>query len=144
MSDLSAGAVTLLAGAIFSTVAALAHLACVLIGAPAYRLMGAGERMARAAEQGRLQPTLVTLAITALLLAWAAFALSGAGFLSLPLTRVALIAISLVYLGRAVAFPMIRHRFPENSDTFWWVSSSICGVIGLAYAFGTLSLWNTL
>ena len=144
MLALDTGSLALLVGAAFSVVAALAHLACIVVGAPAYRFMGAGERMARAIEAGQLRPTLVTLAVAGVLLVWAAFAFSGAGIVaSLPLTKYALVAISVVYLGRAVAFPLLKPSFPENSSTFWLVSSGICGFIGLVHAYGTVSLWRT-
>ena len=144
MLALTTGSQALLLGAALSATAALAHLACIAIGAPAYRLMGAGERMARAVEAGQLRPTLVTLAVAGVLLVWAAFAFSGAGIVaSLPLTKYALVAISVVYLGRAVAFPLLKPSFPENSSTFWLVSSAICGFIGLVHAYGTVSLWRT-
>ena len=143
MLALDTGSLALLVGAAFSVVAALAHLACIVVGAPAYRFMGAGERMARAVEAGQLRPTLVTLAVAGVLLVWAAFAFSGAGIVaSLPLTKYALVAISVVYLGRAVAFPLLKPSFPENSSTFWLVSSGICGFIGLVHAYGTVSLWR--
>ncbi|MCT9812343.1 hypothetical protein N0K08_17005 [Acidovorax sp. Be4] len=145
MYAFSTGSLALIVGASLSAAAAMAHLACIVIGAPAYRFMGAGERMARAVDAGQLRPTLVTLAVTGVLLAWAAFALSAAGVVEpLPLTKVALVAISTVYLGRAVAFPLIKPIFPENSNTFWLVSSGICGLIGLVHAYGTVSLWRTL
>lgn len=145
MSAFTAGSQALVIGAVLSATAAMAHLACIIIGAPAYRRMGAGERMARAVEAGKLRPTLVTLAVAGVLFVWAAFALSGAGVVGpLPLTKPALAAISAIYLGRAAAFPLLRPRFPENSDTFWWVSSGICGAIGLVHAYGTASLWRTL
>lgn len=145
MSALSSGSLALIAGASFSAAAALAHLACIVIGARAYRFMGAGERMARAVEAKQLQPTLVTLAVASILLVWAAFALSGAGIVGpLPLRKFALVGISIAYLGRAVAFPLLKPRFPENSSSFWFVSSGICGLIGLVHAYGTVSLWRTL
>ncbi len=145
MPALNNGSLALLLGAFFSAAAAIAHLACIAIGAPAYRFMGAGERMARAAEAGQLRPTLVTLAIAGVLFAWAAFALSGAGVVGpFPLTKFALVAISIAYLGRAVAFPLIKSSFPGNSSLFWLVSSGICGFIGLIHAYGTVSLWRTL
>jgi hypothetical protein len=145
MLALSTGSLALLVGAALSTAAALAHLACIIIGAPAYRIMGAGERMARAVEAGQLRPTLVTLAIAGALLVWAVFALSGAGVVEpLPLTKYALFAISVVYLGRAVAFPFLKPSFPGNSNAFWLVSSGICGLIGLVHVYGTVSLWRTL
>ncbi|MBI2769724.1 MAG: hypothetical protein HYX47_08880 [Burkholderiales bacterium] len=139
------GSAALVLGASLSAAAAIAHLACIAIGGPAYRVMGAGERMARAAEAGKLRPTLVTLAITLVLFSWSAFALSGAGVIGpLPLTKVALVLICAVYLGRAVAFPFLKPVFPGNSATFWGVSSAICGVLGLVHLYGTLSLWPTL
>ena len=139
------GAQALVVGASISAAAAAAHLACIFIGAPAYRLLGAGERMARAVEAGKPRPTLVTLAITSVLLVWSAYALSGAGVIpAMPFTKLALAVISTIYLARAVAFPFLKSAFPENSSTFWWVSSGICGFIGLVHAYGALSLWHAL
>jgi hypothetical protein len=142
---LSSGAQALVVGALLSGAAAAAHLACVLIGAPAYRFMGAGERMARAVEARKLRPTLVTLAIAGVLALWSVYALSGAGVIgSIPLTKLALPLICTIYIARAIAFPLLKPAFPENSVTFWRVSSGICGFIGLVHAYGTLSLWHTL
>lgn len=101
--------------------------------------------MARAVEAGRIQPTLFTIAIAAVLFVWAAYALSGAGLITrLPFTKVALIAITGVYLGRAVSFPLLRPAFPENSTTFWLVSSGICLVVGLVHLFGLATHWVAL
>ena len=137
------GAFALTIGASLSALAALAHLACIAIGAPAYRVMGAGEGMARAAEAGKLRPSLVTLAVASALFVAAACALSGAGVIRpLPFTKPALALICAVYLGRAVAFPLLKPAFPGNSDTFWFVSSGICGVLGLVHLYGTWMLWQ--
>ncbi|HEY6641834.1 hypothetical protein [Povalibacter sp.] len=145
MPTFSNGSLALLLGASFSAAAGMAHLACIVIGPPAYRFMGAGEHMARAVEAKQLRPALVTLAVAGILLIWAAFALSGAGvFGPLPLTKWALVGICAVYLGRAVAFPLIKSSFPGNSKRFWLVSSGICGVVGLVHAYGTVSLWRML
>ena len=142
---LTSGAQALIAGASCSAAAALAHLACIVLGAPAYRFMGAGERMARAVEAGKLRPALVTLAISAVLAVSAAYALGGAGVIGLlPFSSLALPAICAVYLGRAVAFPILRHAFPENSRTFWLVSSGICLLIGLLHLYGLISVWHAL
>lgn len=46
----------LLAAGALTAVAALAHLACIAIGAPAYHWMGAGERMIRAVAFPWLKP----------------------------------------------------------------------------------------
>jgi len=140
MTDI--GSHALVIGGSLTAAAAVAHLACIALGPPAYRLMGAGERMARAVEAGKLRPTLVTAAIAAVLLVWALYAFSGAGVMGpLPLTGWALPAISLVFLARALAFPLLRPVFLGNSATFWWVSSGICLLIGLLYAVGAVAAW---
>lgn len=142
---LASGTLALVIGGTLSAAAAVAHIACILIGAPAYRFMGAGEKTARAVEARKLRPTLVTLAIAGVLLIWAAYALSGAGVIGhLPLLKFALLAICTVYLGRAIAFPLLKPAFPENSQTFWLVSSGICLIIGLVHAYGVIALWSVL
>ena len=142
---LSPGALALFAGGMLSALAAVAHLACILFGAPTYRFLGAGEHMVRAVKAGKLRPTLVTMAIASMLLVWAAYALSGAGVIApLPATRVVLPAVCLVYLARAVGFPLLKPVFPENSNTFWWVSSGICLLLGMLHTFGIISQWSTL
>lgn len=137
------GTQALILGGALSALAAAAHLACIVLGPAAYRFMGAGERMARAVEAGKAMPTVVTVAIALVLFSWALFAFSGAGLIGhLPLTGLALPAISLAYLARAVAFPLLKPLFPENSSTFWRVSSGICLVLGLLYAAGTAAVWS--
>lgn len=139
------GAQALAIGGSLSAAAALAHAACIVVGAPAYRFMGAGEKMARAAEARKLQPMLVTLAITGVLFVWAAYAFSGAGAIGrLPFTKLALSAICAVYLGRAVAFSLLKPAFPENSPAFWLVSSGICLAIGLLHLYGLIAQWPAL
>lgn len=139
------GSQALVIGGALSAAAAVAHLVCIVVGAPAYRLMGAGERMARGAEAGKLLPMIATLAIAAVLGTWALYALAGAGVIApLPFMKAALTAISVVYLGRAFGFPLLKAAFPENSQAFWWVSSSICLVIGALHAYGTLARWHEL
>lgn len=140
-----AGSQALVVGAFSSAAAAAAHLLCIVLGPPAYRFMGAGERMAGAVEAGRLRPTAVTLAIACVLFACSAYALSGAGLIApLPFTRGVLALICAVFLARALAFPLLKPAFPENSTTFWLVSSGICGLIGLVHLYGTLALWQML
>jgi len=139
------GTQALLMGGLFSALAAVAHLACIALGAPAYRFMGAGEKMVHAVESGRLPPTLVTLTVAGILFIWAVYALAGAGVIDrLPFAKLALPAICAVYLGRAVAFPLLKPVFPGNSQTFWLVSSGICLVVGLVHVYGVISLWATL
>ncbi len=142
---LDTGSIVLATGALFSISAAIAHLACIAIGPRAYRFMGAGERMARAVEAGSIRPMVITLFIAGVLFAWGAYALSGAGLIrNLPFMKPVLVAICAVYLLRAVAFPALRPAFPENSSTFWLVSSGICLGIGLMHAWGIFLRWPAL
>jgi len=135
----------LLAGASLSALAALLHLACIAFGPSWYRFFGAGERMARRAAQGRRYPMAVTLAIAAVLFTWSLYALSGAGLgPALPFTRLALCAITAVYLLRAVAFPLLRPRIPGNGMAFWLWSSAICLVIGGIHLVGLVQVWARL
>ena len=99
--------------------------------------------MARAVEAGKKRPTLITLAVATVLLVWALYAFSGAGVIArLPFTSFALPAISVVFLLRAFGFPLLRPLFPENSTTFWLVSSGTCLVLGLLYAVGAVAVWQ--
>lgn len=98
--------------------------------------------MARAAEAGKAKPTLITLAVSAVLVIWTLYAFSGADLIGdLPFTRFALPAISLTLLARACAFPLLRPLFPENSTRFWMVSSAICLALGALYSVGAVALW---
>ena len=132
----------LIAGAILSALAALAHLGCIVFGAPWYRFLGAGERMAQMDLAGHWYPTVATLAIAAVLLAWSAYALSGAGVIRrLPLTRLALFAITGVYLLRGISFAPLQQYFPGNSSAFWFWSSAICLGIGVVHLVGLRQIW---
>ncbi|MFZ1891527.1 MAG: hypothetical protein WAU37_04990 [Formosimonas sp.] len=137
--------IALCIGGTFSLVAGVLHFACIFIGAPAFRFLGAGEDLAKAAERGLLFPSFVAFGIGSVLVVWSAYAFSAIGFgPSLPLTRYALVAISFVYLARAFAFPLLRPAFPENSLTFWWVTSVLSLVGGLSYLSGLIGLWRHL
>ncbi|MDO6428557.1 hypothetical protein Q4489_16210 [Thalassotalea sp. 1_MG-2023] len=135
----------LLVAAFCCILAALAHVGCIVYGSDWYRMLGAGEQMARMAEQGHWYPTMVTSVIVALLSVWALYGLSGAGAIKpLPLLRCALIVISSIFLLRAVGFVFLMPMFPENSQTFWFVSSSICLFIGGTFFIGTFQQWKQL
>jgi hypothetical protein len=123
----------------------MAHLACIVVGAPAYRFMGAGEKMVRAVEAGKLKPAFITLGIAGVLFIWAAYAFAGAGVIDrLPLLKLALPVICAAYLGRAIAYPLLKRAFPENSQTFWLVSSGACLGIGLVHVYGITMQWSAL
>lgn len=135
----------LVAGAVLSAIAAFLHLGCIAFGAPWYRFLGAGERMAQMDLAGHWYPTVATLVISGILLLWSAFALSGAGVISrLPLTRLALCAITAVYLLRGVGFVVLKPYFPGNSAAFWFCSSAICLVFGIVHLIGLRQAWSHL
>lgn len=135
----------LIAGAALSALAALLHLGCIAFGAPWYRLLGAGERMAQLDLAGHWYPTVASLVIAGILLVWSLYALSGAGVIGrLPLTRWALCAITGVYLLRAVAFAPLMGYFPGNSMVFWFWSSAICLAMGVVHLVGLRQVWGRL
>lgn len=133
----------LLAAALCSALAALLHLACIVWGAPLYRFLGAGEQMARMAEAGHWYPDVAALCIAGVLLIWSAYAASGAGLIRrLPLLRLVLCLITLIYLARGLGAVLIMPMFPGNSVLFWILTSAICLVIGLLHLLGLRQIWS--
>lgn len=129
----------------FSALAALIHIGCIYFGAPWYRFFGAGESMASMSEQGRLQPTLITLAIIAVLTLWSLYALSAAGVLrQLPYARSVLLIISAIYLLRGIAGFFLLNNPIGRTTEFWVWSSSICLVIALFHIIGLKQTWSSL
>jgi putative oxidoreductase len=126
-----------LAGAL-SFIAAAMHLAIIF---------GAGERRAEMAAQGQVQPTLITLSVAAVLGLWGVYAWSAAGiFPQLPLMKLALILITLVYLTRGVLgllapFISSHPQVTQNSVVFWVWSSIICLAFGLIHLKGDFDKW---
>jgi hypothetical protein len=135
----------LIVAGVLSALAAILHVAVIAGGPSWYRFFGAGEEMARAAEQGSSMPALLTLGIAIVLAVWALYAFSGSGIIRrLPLLRTALILISAAYLVRALALLPILLLRPEVVDTFAVVSSLVVLAYGLAYAIGTWIEWPAL
>lgn len=128
-----------------SALVALLHVAIIFGGGPWYRFFGAGERMAVAAESGRLYPAVVTALITLVFAAWAVYAFSGAGLLPpLPLRKPVLVFIAAVYLGRGllIAPLLVRKGFRPPVFVLW--SSAISAGIGAAHLVGVLQTWTAL
>ena len=139
------GSSWLIAAAALSGAAALLHLSCIVGGPDWYRFFGAGEGMARAAARGDLRPTLITLGIATVLAVWAAYAASGAGLIPrLPLLRTALVAITAIYLLRALAFVPLHFWRPQHSDAFAIWSSAIVLVYGIVHLVGLVRAWRHL
>ena len=147
MPDVTAnpGSTWLLIGGGLSVAAALLHIACIFGGPDWYRFFGAGEGMARAAARGDWAPTLITLAISAILLIWAAYAFSAAGMLPrLPLLRTGLVTITAIYLLRGLIFVPLHFWRPQHTDSFAVWSSLIVFIYGTVYAVGTVKAWDDL
>ncbi|WP_239480510.1 hypothetical protein [Parashewanella hymeniacidonis] len=68
----------LIAAAITTIIGAFLHLLCIVFGGDWYIAMGAGKKMARLDDAGHWYPTAITLFITAVLVVWSLYALSGA------------------------------------------------------------------
>ena len=139
----------LVAGGVITGAASLLHIGMIIGGPEWFRFFGAGEGMARMAARGYLYPTVLTLAIAAVLAVWMLYALSGAGVIRrLPLLRLALAAIAAVYLARGtLGVPLvILVDDPYLNElrakmTFMIVSSAICVFLGLCYAAGAAAVW---
>ncbi len=141
----ASGSVLLLLGSVGSALAALLHLGCIAFGGSWYRALGAGEAMARMADAGHWRPTVMTLGIATVLFVWSFYALSAAGFgYRLPLLRTVLVGVTLVYLARGLAFWPLMKVFPDNSMTFWVISSGICLLLGSVHALGLAMAWPRL
>lgn len=135
----------LLMGAIASAMAAILHIGCILFGASWYRFFGAGEKMATLAEQGSIQPTLITLFIVLVLIIWSIYALSGAGLISkLPLLRLCLLLITSIYMFRGMAGFFLLSQPMGRTPGFWLWSSAICLLIGLVHLLGLRQTWSSL
>lgn len=135
----------LLIGALMSAAAALLHLAIIAKGASWYRYFGAGETFARAAEQGRPWPHLVTLCIALLLLTCAAYAGAAAAQLQpLPAMRPTLVLITATYLLRGAALLPLLLFAPRQLTPFVLWSSLLCLAIGTVHAVGVALVWPSL
>ena len=142
---IGSGRTALVLAGVGSIVASLAHLACIVGGPDWFRAMGAGERMARMVERGAIMPLVVTVFIAAVLAVWAAYALSAAGLIGrLPLTRLALTAITTVLLARGLLVFVPGFWRPDLSLEFKTWSSVATLALGVLFAIGTVRAWATL
>lgn len=135
----------LVAAAALNAIASLLHVAVIVGGPRWYRFFGAGERMVTAAQRGKRYPALVTGAIALVLVACAAYALSGAGVLPrLPLLWPALWTITAVYLLRGLAVVPMAIRQGGRLSPFWYWSSAICLLYGSVHLAGVLRIGPAL
>jgi uncharacterized membrane protein YkvI len=140
---------TLIIAACLSAIASLLHIAIIIGGAPWYRFFGAGEQMARAAEAGKIYPTVVTIGIALVLALWAAYALAGAGatfggIVRLPYLKFALICITTIYLLRGLAIIPLFVFAPHQVTPFLIWSSVICIGYGAVHLIGVYQVWDRI
>jgi hypothetical protein len=137
--------VFLIVAGTLSAVAAILHLGCIYFGASWYRFFGAGEQMALLSEQGSIQPTLITSVIVLVLSIWSMYAFSAAGVIfKLPLIRLALVLITLIYLARGIAGFFLINSPMGRSPEFWVWSSVICLSFGIVHLIGLKQQWVSL
>jgi len=128
-----------------SAIAALLHLGCIYFGASWYRFFGAGEQIAVLAEQGSIQPALITGGIALVLSIWSLYAFSAAGVIfRLPLMRLALSLITLIYLTRGIAGFFFINSPMGRPPEFWVWSSAICLSFGIVHLIGLKRQWANL
>ena len=128
----------LIAGGILSLIAALLHVGCILFGTEWYRFFGVPDPLIASYENGSMTLVWMTAGIAAILAIWGAYAFSGAGVIGrLPLLRLALIAITAIYLARGLFLIPAILKAPYPNSTFDLWSSTIVLIYGLTYAIGT-------
>ncbi len=114
-------------------------LLCVIIsGQSAYRYMGAGGAMARAAGSGAKWPTILTSMALVLYLVFAAYCLSAAGIIHLPASTAVLIGVTVFYFLRASVLLFDRVINPPL-PTFVLMTSYAALLIGLCQALGLIA-----
>lgn len=142
---MSLGAGLLALGGVLSAIASLLHIGCIAFGASWFRFFGAPERAVVAYENGDMRLVWMTVAITAVLAIWAAYAFSAAGLIGrLPLLRTGLVTIASIYLLRGLLLVPALAKAPYPGSTFDIWSSTIVLVYGLTYAAGTWLAWEQL
>jgi hypothetical protein len=92
----------LLVGALGSFAIAAAHVVIIFLGASAYTFFGAGD-LAELAMRGSWIPTLLTSAVTLVLVAFGLYALAAVRPIRLPFARAGLWVVTGVYLTRGLA-----------------------------------------
>jgi hypothetical protein len=134
------GRVLLLAAAGCSAIAALLHVAILLMGPPWYRWFGAPSLADQIENGSVLGPTLLTLAVAAVLLLWTGYGLSGAGVVRrFPLLRTGLYAIAAIYLLRGLQVVVevpaaAQGKVPARFACF----STFAALAGVLYLLGAL------
>ncbi len=119
---------------------AVLHIVFIIIGPAAYRYFGAGENMARMAEEGSLYPPFMTFIVAGVFAVFALYAFSGVNLLiPLPLLRPALFLIGSIYSARGLAaiyFLYILLTNPRPDTVKDLVFSLVSLTVGVLYLLG--------
>jgi len=138
MKPPSLSSLLLTLGGAGSLVVAIVHLVAIIIGAPAYRYLGAAD-LAPLAESGSSLPALLTGSLVILFCVWAAYAFSAAGRIQrLPFVQAGVILIGLMYTLRGITvFPELIYLFLNRHPApRMIVFAFISLAIGLCHLFG--------
>ncbi len=131
--------------ALGSVAASLTHIWAIMVGPDAYASLGAPPEVVASAEAGTLYAPTVTIFIAIVIMVWALYALSAAGYLPrLFLRRTALIAIAAVLLLRGLILIPAIILAPEHLGAFAYWSSGICVLLGGLFALGLVLGWRQL
>ena len=132
-------------------VAAALHFGCIWGGAEWYRTFGAGEQLARAAEQGSWIPHIFAGCIGASLIVSAIYAFGAASNISgfgiqvrPPFPRLVLSAICAVLLGRGLLIFAPDLWRADLSETFKFRSSAVVLIMAATFIIGTWQAWPHL
>lgn len=137
-------ALALYLAAILTFCGAALHFACVFWGANGFRFLGAGKSMVAMSEKGLWYPNLMAISVGLALSLFSFYAYCAASATAkLPFTPFLLASVATVLLARGLAFPWLKSSFAGNSDTFWYVSSGFCLVLGGLYAIGAFATWQS-
>ncbi len=146
----------LLIGGVLSLVASALHIGVIIGGPDWLRFFGAGEPMARMAENGSWYPGLVTGFIAVALMVIGTYALVaatggsaggsplGTQALPLPFVKWVVLAITGVYLLRGLVLVPMYFFVPEQVNSFALWSSGIVLTLGIFHGVGLSQVWKFL
>lgn len=129
--------------AMLTLVASALHFACLMFGAPLFRILGAGDAVVGMAERGHAHPYIMALVVGVALLLFAALSLSLAGVVrTIPYAQYGLACFAFVLTLRGLLFPFLKPYFIGNSDLFWYLSSAFCLALSALIFKGLRDVWN--
>lgn len=118
---------------------ALIHFAAPLLGPEWYAFLQAPTKVVASAQAGGLLAPAGAVVIGLLMLACAAYALAGAGFLSwLPFAQMMQGTVAAVCLLRGLLVLPYLYKFPDRVWTFDVIASLIWVAAGLAFLIGIM------